>query len=711
MNSIRVYGYWCVLLTVLTLALPAQATTIIMPTDEQLIEKSPVIVRGTVLRSHPVELNGGIWTETVLSVEEVLKGDVSGEVIIREVGGQLGNRQAVVFGSPAYVAGEEVLAFLWPSPRGHYQTMDLFLGKFSEEWTIDGQRLWYRASETSSTLLLDQNFEPIEHENVQRDAARFGQFVRDEVAGRRGDRNYGVSNPRLIDSFQSNFELISEPTIYRWFSFQDGKTVPWKGYGSQSGYSNGGVDDTKTAMASWTGYGEALIRYTWDGMSSSSPGGLDKSNGINEVMFGDPLEEVSGTWTGQGGVVGRGGFNRISGSRTWTSTFSADGAHTSRTYTAYDVIEGNLVIQDGVSPSTGISASRFAEIVAHELGHTLGFGHSDDSSALMYSSVTGLGPSLRSDDQLAARWLYPSGNSSTVAIPAAPSNLSVKALSATTVRLTWTDNSDVETSQTMYVDAGGGYVKLAAPGADVSSLDVGSLKSGQTYSFRVTASNSAGESSASNTATITMPQESVTAAFSFSPTSGTAGETTFVFSDQSNGPVASWQWSFGDGTGSTTRNPSKMYQKSGTYQVTLTVRNSAGQQSSASKSLLITAPIEPVKAAFTVSPTTGTEGGTTFVFSDQSNGPVTSWQWSFGDGTGSTVRNPSKVYQSAGTYSVTLTVKGSSGQQSTSSGQVLVGSAAAPPVSASFDLSASSVTENQQIAFYDRSSGSPTWWQ
>src|SRR3989441_12122242 len=47
-------------------------------------------------------------------------------------------------------------------------------------------------------------------------------------------------------------------------------------------------------------------------------------------------------------------------------------------------------------------------------------------------------------------------------------------------------------------------------------------------------------------------------------------------------------------------------------------------------------------------------------FTDQSSDPdgsVTSWQWTFGDGTtGSTAQNPSHTYSAAGSYTVTLTV-------------------------------------------------------
>jgi PKD repeat protein len=666
MTSNRVYGAWFALTILLALAAPLRATTIVMPTDQELIAKSDVIVRGTVVSSQPVEVGSGIWTETILAVDETLKGNVSSKVTIREVGGKIGDREVVVFGSPDYTPGETVLAFLWASPRGHFQTMDLFVGKFSEEWTIDGQRLWHRPMEVANTELLGHDFEPIEVTEVQRDAAGFSRFIRDRVAGRPGLDNYGVASPALVRNFQSNFALIAEPTIYRWFSFEDGKTVEWKGVGSQPGYSDGGIAEARTAMSSWTGYSDANIRYAWGGMSSSAPGGLEKANGINEVMFNDPLDEIAGTWTGQGGVVGRGGFNRISGSRSWTSTFNASGTHTQRTWTAYDIIEGNLVIQDGISPSTGISSDRLAEILAHEFGHTLGFGHSADNKALMYATVTGLGPSLRDDDRLAARWLYPAKDGSgTLEIPAAPSNLTVQALSSTTARLSWKDNSGVETSQTIYGNGGSGFVKAATVGANVTSADIGGLTSGKSYSFRITASNSAGESSPSNTASITMPSDAVQAAFAVSPTSGTAGSTTFSFSDQSSGPVATWQWNFGDGTGSTARNPSKLYQNAATYTVSLTVRGSDGQQSTASRSVTVNAPAPSVVAAFDVSSATVVENEQVS-FYDRSSGSPTWWQWNFGDGKTSATRNPVHAYAKAGTYTVTLTSGNASGSSSAS---------------------------------------------
>ena len=132
----------CVL--ALLTAMSVSATTIVMPSDEQLVAKTPLIVEGDVTSSTPVLQNGDreIWTETVITVQRTLKGSASQSVTVREVGGVLGDRITKVYGGPEYRQGEHVLAFLTPSPRGDYQTVDLFVGKFTEERTLAGQLLW-----------------------------------------------------------------------------------------------------------------------------------------------------------------------------------------------------------------------------------------------------------------------------------------------------------------------------------------------------------------------------------------------------------------------------------------------------------------------------------------------------------------------------------------------------------------------------------------
>jgi PKD repeat protein len=51
-------------------------------------------------------------------------------------------------------------------------------------------------------------------------------------------------------------------------------------------------------------------------------------------------------------------------------------------------------------------------------------------------------------------------------------------------------------------------------------------------------------------------------------------------------------------------------------------------------------------------------------FTNTSSGD-TSWDWDFGDSTGSTAQNPSHLYLAPGDYTVRLTVTGPGGTEST----------------------------------------------
>jgi hypothetical protein len=65
------------------------------------------------------------------------------------------------------------------------------------------------------------------------------------------------------------------------------------------------------------------------------------------------------------------------------------------------------------------------------------------------------------------------------------------------------------------------------------------------------------------------------AGFDGTPTSGTS-PLSVAFVDRSTNSPTAWTWNFGDGTTSTQQNPVHVYSRTGTFSVTLTVRNSAG---------------------------------------------------------------------------------------------------------------------------------------
>jgi PKD repeat protein len=136
------------------------------------------------------------------------------------------------------------------------------------------------------------------------------------------------------------------------------------------------------------------------------------------------------------------------------------------------------------------------------------------------------------------------------------------------------------------------------------------------------------------------------------------------FSDSSTGSPTAWSWNFGDGATSTAQNPAHTYANQGAYQVTLTASSAAGASSTHQTiNVLAPPPAAPI-ASFSASPTSG-QVPLTVHFTDSSTGSPTAWSWNFGDGVFSSSRNPSHIYNAAGTYNVTLTASNAGGSSST----------------------------------------------
>ncbi|MDH3284018.1 MAG: PKD domain-containing protein, partial [Acidobacteriota bacterium] len=149
------------------------------------------------------------------------------------------------------------------------------------------------------------------------------------------------------------------------------------------------------------------------------------------------------------------------------------------------------------------------------------------------------------------------------------------------------------------------------------------------------------------------------AAFSGTPARGCA-PISVEFTDESAGFVESWEWSFGDGTGSSDQHPTKPYSIPGIYTVWMAATGSGSD--SVVKENYVTASA-PTSAAFSAVPVSGC-APLAVAFTDQSVGYPTSWNWTFGDDTFSTEQHPAKIYQWPGSFSVTLGAVGDCGSSS-----------------------------------------------
>ena len=126
---------------------------------------------------------------------------------------------------------------------------------------------------------------------------------------------------------------------------------------------------------------------------------------------------------------------------------------------------------------------------------------------------------------------------------------------------------------------------------------------------------------------------------------------TVVFTDNSTGTVTSYNWNFGSGAtpaSATTAGPHNVvYSTIGQKAVTLQVSNPGGLNTTQQ---LLYLEDKPVAAFSAVNNDT-----LTVDFTDLSTNNPTTWLWNFGDGTTSTIQNPSHTYSSGGNYQVTLT--------------------------------------------------------
>ena len=154
----------------------------------------------------------------------------------------------------------------------------------------------------------------------------------------------------------------------------------------------------------------------------------------------------------------------------------------------------------------------------------------------------------------------------------------------------------------------------------------------------------------------------VSAAFGGSPQTG-IDSLTVSFTDSSTGGVSKWKWDFGDNTTDSVQNPKHKYVAPDTYAVKLKV-TAGGVSDSIVKTNFVMIGYSKPKPMFSATPTTA-QDSVTVKFTDLSTGVITSRLWNFGDSTAfDTTKNPVHTFTKPGSYTVTLTVTGPGGTNS-----------------------------------------------
>jgi hypothetical protein len=421
-------------------AVPLFAASFVVPRDRDLVGRSDAIVIGTALESHSqFTPEGGVETITTISIEQTIRGKVESTINVAEPGGSIGGFSTVVAGAPRFSDGEKVLLFLKRTALDRWSVADLAVGKFTFSSDAAVPLLERDADEVVGW---DPDLKP--HEEKTRAAAPFLRFLRDVQAGNTDvPEDYFVKQPVVRLRPKAAATIVPEVAPYtatsytmlisgsqggRWAVFPNAVTF-FSGTTQEPGAPGGGSTAISAAFASWNNDCGSNVNYVYGGTDNGThTQGLHGPDGANTILFERDLSAWGVTpftcsANGYSGTLGLGGITTASG----TNVVNGETFATTQ--------EADVEMNRGIANCTLLfNNGDFNSAVTHEVGHTLGFRHSDQNrssgaacstdpslecsnQAIMKSFIsTGLNAALQAWDQHAVQAVYP-GN---VCAPGAP---------------------------------------------------------------------------------------------------------------------------------------------------------------------------------------------------------------------------------------------------------------------------------------------------
>jgi hypothetical protein len=401
---------WLALAAVSTLA-----TSVIVPSDDELTIGARAIVRGQVtdVASAFDEARDGVFTYITLEVAEVYKGALPlGTLVIKEPGGVTPERGSLIYGIPTFSIGEQVLLYLDTWPDGSLRVYQWFLGKFSITTESNtGKSMLSRDLTDRHIDILGRSRSGPSTDRADLDSyttALRQRIVNTRVAAWRHEATHYAARPlrqRPLElsapSREGNiqfFTFLNPNQPPRWFEPDSGQQVIFR-INSAGAYNSQTVNQVLTALSAWSNVSGSALRVVSGGSTTGC--GLLARDGENTISFNN-CDNYSAFAPSPGascsGVLGAAGI----------INFTLAQSRVVNGVTFYRALEGNVSFNPYAACYFSNNCN-FAEVATHELGHALGLGHSTDTTATMYpyAHFDGRCAALRTDDANAIRFMYP----------------------------------------------------------------------------------------------------------------------------------------------------------------------------------------------------------------------------------------------------------------------------------------------------------------
>jgi hypothetical protein len=510
-----------ILFSLLAIALASQAAfaaSFIVPNDRSFARQTGVIVIASPLASR-TERTAGDFVETIttLSIERVIKGKAGDTIDLYEPGGTYDDLSVTIAGVPRLRDGDRYLLFLVRTD-GRWHIRDLALGSFRFATDITGAEVVVRDEGEV------RNPDGSAHAEHRRAAEPFVRFLSTLAAGGPASEDYDVpAQPLLPDAAppllgrempmiaalatftaSSYTFTVSGSMGARWFVFPS--AVSFTSVGTEPGAPGGGVTAINAAMSSWNNDPNSNVNYVYAGADNGThTAGLSGSDGANTIAFERNLSAYGVTpfqcsANGYSGTLGIGGV---------TSTSGTGAGPNNETFAK--TAEGDVEMNQGIANCTLLfNSGDFNSAVTHEVGHTLGFRHSDQTradmpgspcstdaslecsdTAIMKSFIpNGLNAALQPWDQHAVAAVYPGSGTQP---PPAPTGVNARATASTQVTITWNASTGATSYQIFRRAPGGSFTQIGT--SNTTSFVDTTAAANTAYLYLVRAVNSGGASS------------------------------------------------------------------------------------------------------------------------------------------------------------------------------------------------------------------------